>query len=77
MVPALSFHPEAVHFSTNCADMLRILLSAHALTTMNVFIGVTAQDLQFGISLSIRSQNITGDEVGHTHIKLSRPGIKA
>lgn len=65
MVPAISLRSSSF-IERSCADMLRILLSAHARATRNVFIGVIAQDLQFRTSLSSRSQNANDHEVGHT-----------
>lgn len=62
MVPAISLRSSSF-IERSCVDML---LSAHARATRNVFIGVIAQDLQFRTSLSSRSQNVNGHEVGHT-----------
>lgn len=70
MVPAILLRSSSF-IEQSCADMLGILLSAHARATRNVFIGVIAQDLQFGTSLSSRSQNINDDEVGHTFTAFS------
>lgn len=65
MVPAISLRSSSF-IERSCADMLRILLSAHARDTRNVFIGVIAQALQFRTSLSSHSQNVNDHEVGHT-----------
>lgn len=65
VVPAISLRSSSF-IEQSCADVLRILLSAHARATRNVFIGVIVQNLQFGTSRSSRSQNFNDDELGHT-----------
>lgn len=64
MVSALSFNPGAVH-STNKVALHVQTISLRPRSRYNE--RVLASDLQFGNSLSSRSKNVNGDELGLTN----------